>query len=53
MKVGGQDKGVTCGHARRRSAREFSQVVEWPTGRAATFEICPSVSGSFSLHGDA
>ncbi len=53
MKVGGQDKGVTCGHARRRSAREFSQVMALPTGRAATCEISPSVSGAFSLHGDA
>ena len=30
MKFGVQDKGVTCGHARRRSAREFLQVARRP-----------------------
>lgn len=51
MKVGEQDKGVTYGHARRRSAREFSQVMAWLTGRAATREVRPSVSGAFFWNG--
>ena len=34
MKFGVQDKGVTCGHARRRSAREFLQVARRPAAPA-------------------
>jgi len=48
MKVGGQDKGVTCGHARRRAALEISQVTGWPAGRGVTCGAGPSVSGSLS-----